>query len=251
MFSLVWAVCFVAANPGSWGPTTRLVFSRQLLFTAVDGLFVSMRIAFAVGVLTIVQASMWIDSVGASTEDIVPTLWRAVIREIAPLIACLVVIGRSCIAISTELANMLVNGEIEVLETQGIDPMTTQVMPRVLSVTISVFCLSIVVAASMMCAGFAVGAFADVIRIPWPMFVETVMRQMSWQDMLFFLPKTFISGAFIGAICCHDGLSVRGTLADVPRVTSRSGINAMSAVFGVSAILSLMIYGRFLVFKVF
>ena len=44
---------------------------------------------------------------------------------------------------------MLVNKEIEVLDAQGIDPMTALVMPRILSMIISVFCLAIVIATAM------------------------------------------------------------------------------------------------------
>lgn len=251
LLALIWATVFVASSPLSWTATTRLVFSRQILFTAVDAMFVAMRISAAVGVLVIVQASMWIDSVGASTEDIAPTLWKAVIRELAPLIASLVVIGRSGIAISTELATMLVNGEIEVLESQGIDPMASLVMPRILSVTISVFCLAIVVATTMLVTGFIVGRIVNAIRIPWWTFQEAFFLEVRSQDFLFFVPKTIVAGMFVGAICCNDGLSVRGTLADVPRIASRSGIRAMTAVFAVSAILSILIYGRILVFEIF
>ncbi|MEZ6092358.1 MAG: ABC transporter permease [Pirellulaceae bacterium] len=251
LLALIWAVVFVAASPASWTPITRMVFARQMLFTAVDALFVAVRISAAVGVLVIVQASLWLDAVGASTEDITPTLWRAIVREIAPLMASLVVIGRSGIAISTELATMLVSGEIEVLESQGVDPMTCLVMPRILSVTLSVFCLAIIIASTMLVTGYVVGWLMNAIRIPWSAFLETLLLQISSQDFLFFVPKTIVAGMFAGAICCIDGLTVRGTLADVPRIASRSGIRAMTAVFGISAVLSILIYGRILVFKIF
>lgn len=209
-----------------------------------------MRISAAVGVLMIVQTAMWLDSVGATTEGITPVLWKMVIHEIAPLIASLVVIGRSGIAISTELATMLVTGELEVLESQGIDPMTTMIMPRVLSVTISVFCLAIIVATTMLVTGYMVGWLVGVIHVPWSNFLESMLFEVNILDFVFFVPKTIVAGAFVGAICCSDGLTVRGTMADVPRVASRSGIHAMTAVFAVSAILSILIYGRILVFKI-
>ncbi|WP_197452128.1 ABC transporter permease [Rosistilla carotiformis] len=250
LLALIWAVFFIAASPRSWTPFTRLVFARQLLFTAVDGLLVAMRISAAVGVLVIVQTAMWLDAVGATTEGITPVLWKAVIHEIAPLIASLVVIGRSGIAISTELATMLVSGELEVLESQGIDPMTTLIMPRVLSVTLSVFCLAIVVATTMLVTGYMIGWLVGVIHIPWANFLEKLLYEVNVLDFVFFVPKTIVAGAFAGAICCADGLTVRGTMADIPRIASRSGIHAMTAVFGVSAIMSILIYGRILVFKI-
>ncbi|WP_417747241.1 ABC transporter permease [Rosistilla oblonga] len=250
LLAIVWAVAFIAASPQSWTPLTRMVFARQLLFTAVDGLLVAIRISAAVGVLVIVQSAMWLDAVGATTDGISPVLWKAVIHEIAPLIASLVVVGRSGIAISTELATMLVSGELEVLESQGVDPMTTLIMPRVLSMTLSVFCLAIVVATTMLVMGYMVGWLMGVIHTPWSMFLESLLRESNLLDFAFFVPKTIIAGAFAGAICCADGLTVRGTMSDVSRVASRSGIHAMTAVFGISAILSILIYNRILVFQI-
>ncbi len=250
IFALLWATAFLAARPTSWTPPVRAIFLRQLLYTGVDGIAVTLRVGAAVGVLLIVQAALWVDSLGITTDVIAPLLWRSIVRELAPLLACLVVIGRSGIAISTELATMYVSGEVEVLDAQGIDPMTCLVMPRVLSVIISVFCLAIVMATSMIVTGYVIGSAMNAIRIPWGNFLDGIAREFSSLDLLFFVPKTTISGAFAAAICCSDGLSVRGTMTDVPRVTSRSGIRAMTAVFAVSATLSVLIYGRFLVFKI-
>ena len=115
----------VTARAGSLG--------RQLLFTGVDGTSAAIRFGAAVGILLIVQAALWIDAIGMTTDVIAPMLWRAIVRELAPLLACMVVIGRSGIAISTELATMLVDGELEVLDSQGLDPMTCLVMPRSLA----------------------------------------------------------------------------------------------------------------------
>ena len=202
------------------------------------------------GLLMIVQAALWVDVLGVTTDTIAPLLWRAIVREVAPLLACMVVIGRSGVAIATELASMLVSGEIEVLDSQGVDPMTYLVMPRVISMTISVFCLAIIIATSMIVTGYVIGWAMDAIHVSWTTFLDGIVREFTSLDLLFFVPKTIIAGAFAGAICCIDGLSVRDAITDVPRVSSRSGIRALTAVFAVSAVLSILIYGRLLVFEI-
>ena len=80
----------------------------------VDAFPLVIRFGAAVGILMIVQAALWIDALGITNEVIVPMLWRAIVREVGPLLACLVVIGRSGVAISTELATMVVSGEVDV-----------------------------------------------------------------------------------------------------------------------------------------
>ena len=250
ILAIMVATAELAIRPASWSASVRTVFTRQLLFTGADAVMVSLRIAAAVGVLIIVQAALWIDALGVTNELIEPIIWRGIVREVAPLLACLVVIGRSGIAISTELATMVVSGEIEVLDSQGVDPMTYLVMPRILAFVISVFGLATIIATAMLVTGFLVGQVMGVIRTPWADFLGIAIRQFSSLDLVFFVPKTTVAGAFAGVICCRDGMDVRGTMSDVPRVTARAGIRALTAVFAVSAVLSILIYGRFLVFKV-
>ncbi|MGI9473126.1 MAG: ABC transporter permease [Rubripirellula sp.] len=250
ILAVLYGTTALAIRPSTWTPPVRSVFSRQLLFTAVDGISAAVRFGAAVGILVIVQAAIWIDTLGVTQDVVAPMLWRGIVRELAPLLACLVVIGRSCIPISTELATMMVNGEVELLDAQGVDPMTYLVMPRVLSVVISVFCLAIIIATSMVATGYVLGWAVDAIRVDLWTFLDGIFRQFNSLDLLFFVPKTIIAGAFAGAICCLDGLSVRGTMTDIPRVASRTGIRALTAVLAISAILSVLFYGRILMFKV-
>ena len=215
----------------------------------VDGTSAAIRFGAAVGILIIVQAAMWVEALGMSTEEVGPILRSAIIREIAPLLACMVVIGRSGIAMSTELATMLVDGEIELFDAQGMDPMTCLVMPRIVSGVISVFVLAVITAVVMMATGYLAGFGVSVIRVSLSEFLEQILSQFDPQDLVFFLPKTIIAGAFAAAICCIDGLKA-GTTSDVPRVASQSGIHALTSVFAISAILSILIYGRILIFQV-
>ena len=224
--------------------------ARQLLFTGVDGTWAALRFGAAVGILLIVQAALWVDAIGMTTEMIAPMLWRAIVRELAPLLSCLVVIGRSGIAISTELATMRVDGELDVLDSQGIDPMTSLVMPRVTSMVFSVFCLALITSTAMIMTGYAGGRAVGVIRVSFLTFLDQMVGQIHSLDLLFFVPKTIVAGAFAAAICCLDGLSVKATITDIPRVSSRAGIRALGAVFVISAILSILIYGRILIFEV-
>lgn len=250
ILAVLWATSGLILLPSNWTLPVRRMFMRQLLFTSVDSVPTAMRFAATFGVLLIVQAAIWIDTLGMSPEVMAPMLWRSIVREIAPLLACLVVIGRSGVAIGTELATMKSGGEIEVLDSQGIDPMIYLVMPRILSFVFSVFCLAIVIAVTMVITGYAVGWIMDVINMPWHEFFTDVSRNINFEDFVFFASKTLIAGGFAGAICCIEGISVRGAITEVPLVSSRVGIRALTAVFVVSALLSIVFYGKLLVFQI-
>lgn len=243
-------VFWLAFQPSTWVRTTRDVFSRQLLFTMVDGIPVTIRIGGAVGVLLIVQTAMWTESFGSTMQAVWPIIVRLTLRELGPLIASLVVIGRSAVAIATELSTMRVRGETDVIESQGLDPMAYIVMPRVLATTISTFVLAAIVVASMFVTGYVVGLLVNVINTGPIPYAEAVISAITLGDLVFFLPKTILAGAFIGSICCVEGLFIGGASTDIPRVASRAGVSSLSSVFLISAILSLLIYGRVLVFEV-
>ncbi|MEM1071156.1 MAG: ABC transporter permease, partial [Planctomycetota bacterium] len=138
------ATAQLAVRPSTWTAPVRNVMVRQLLFTGSDAMMVTLRITGAVGIMVIVQAALWVDALGVESELIEPILWRGIVRELSPLLACLIVVGRSGAAVATELASMTIGGEIEVLDSQGLDPMTYLIMPRVLAFVASVFGLALI-----------------------------------------------------------------------------------------------------------
>jgi phospholipid/cholesterol/gamma-HCH transport system permease protein len=211
---------------------------------------VALRVGVAVGILLIVEAAMWLETVGTTTESIAPTLLAITVRELGPLIACLVVIGRSGVAMATELASMKVRGEIDVLESQGIDTMQYLVMPRMMSMMFSVFTLAVMVVGTIFVSGYGLGLMTGVIHAAPHEFFHSIFGQLRFVDLTFFFPKTLVSGLLIGAVCCVDGLNVRPVTTEVPAVASRSGVHALTAFFVVNTTLSLIVYGRILVFQV-
>ncbi len=151
--AMVWAVLAKSLRPGTWTAPMRNVLARQILFTGLEATgFVSL-IALIVGVLVVVQAQYWLTRLG-QTALIGPILTAVVLRELGPLLTNFVVIARSGTAISTELANMKIHGEVRTLDAMGVDPFVYLVIPRVLGVAASTFCLTIVFLAITFIGGF-------------------------------------------------------------------------------------------------
>lgn len=228
----------------------RDVFMRQMLFTAIDGSRMALSMGFSMGIILIVQAARYLNEYGGTLGDIAPYLLSITVGELAPLIANLLVIGRSGIAISTELANMRVLGEIDVLEGQGVDPMTYLVMPRVLATSISIVCLALIVLVAMYISAYFVGYLTGEIADDFWEFSNGIFRQYEVSYSIFFFAKTFITGLFIGAIVTTEGLRARRIATDVPRLASSSGVAALTSYFVVNALLTLVISNRFLIWEV-
>jgi len=228
----------------------RNVVSRQLLYTFVDAIPVAVRIGSAAGLLLIVQAAMLGQSLG-SIQELLPTITTITVRDLAPIVASLIVIVRSASAIATELSIMEITDETELIESLGIDPMAYVVMPRVVCTTLAVPLLAIIVLIVMFTTGYFVGLLINVIRLTPMEYLDGVCRSLTVDDAWFFFPKTFFTGAIIGAICCIEGLQVKTALTETPRVASKTGVRCLTAVFLVSAVLSFLLYGKVLVFDLF
>lgn len=248
--AVVIGVAWLAVRPRSWPRTVRQVCSRQLLFTGFDAIPLTLRIAFAVGVLVIVQVQLWTQAI--SDAELSGQLFlRVFFRELGPLLTNLIVIIRSVTAIATELARMKVDGDLEVLESQGIDPMNYLVMPRVLSLGTAVFGLAVIFIAFAYASAYAVGTMIGVFSVGPLVFLEAIFGQIESLDLVFFVIKTAVCGLIIGAIACVSGLEIQDRDVEMPQVAGRAAVRALMAVFFIAMLLSLSAYGRVLVFQVF
>lgn len=229
------------AQPRYWPPPVRNVLARQILFTGYEASrFISM-IALLVGVAVVVQTQVALAKVGQSGL-LGPILVMVIIREIGPLLTNFVVIGRSGTAMTTELANMRVNGEIDLLDAQGLDPFLYLVVPRVLGAAISIFCLTILFIVVSFVSGFLMGLLVGANTGNPELFMRSVFGALSKADVLNVLVKSWAPGLLMGSICCMEGLSVGGAVTEVPQAATRAIVRSTAALFITSALVSMVTY---------
>src|SRR5688500_4014406 len=93
------AVVVATINPGTWHRTVRAALARQIVFGGIGATAFTSRVAFLVGISIVVQMQLWLRKVGQS-QLLGPVLVAVIIRELGPLLANMIVIGRSGIAIT-------------------------------------------------------------------------------------------------------------------------------------------------------
>ena len=224
-----------------WTRAMRSVLSRQILFTAIEAVPLLSLIACGMGFVVVMEAQLWLNRIG-QTVLLGPLLVAVLIRELAPLLANFVVIGRSGTAITTELANMKVSGEVKSLDAQGLDPFTYLLLPRVAGVAFSVLCLTVLFVVVAMISGFyGSSVWGDGTSDP-RIFMEQVLGAMKPVDILNVLAKTILPGWLTGTICCVEGLSVGAQMTDVPQAASRGVIRSVVSLFLISVVVSVLTY---------
>lgn len=232
---------FLSVQPRRWQRTVRAAFARQVLLLGVESVRFILIVAILVGISVVVQLDVWTGKLGQS-QKLGSLLVVVVARELGPLFANFVLIVRGGSAIATELGLMKAGGEVRVLEAQGIEPLLFLVMPRVLAIAVSVFCLTVIFVLVAFASGYGFGAFIGQSNADPAVFFNGVFKAVHPRDGLGFLLKCLLPALLTGVICSTEGLSVEGGVTEVPLAAKRALARSLGALFITSSAVSLLVY---------
>ena len=160
------------------------------------------------------------------------------LREIAPLIAAIVVAGRSASSFAAQIGVMKITEELSAMKTMGFTPFSFVVMPRILA-------LCFVMPVVILCADF-ISIFGQMSVCNWYLgfdfesyltrFSQNVDLRHFWVGMV----KAPIFGAVIATIGCLRGYEVDGSTESVGNQTTKSVVNAIFWIIALDAVFSVI-----------
>jgi len=233
----VWCVC---VQPRYWKRPVRTAFARQVLAIGVEPVLFVAALGMFLGISVVVQLTFWVGEAGQS-QLVGPLLVTVVAREVGPVLINLVVIVRSGSAMTTELGVLKINGEVRALEAQGEDPFLHLVLPRVLGMAVSTFCLTIVFIFIAFASGYVFAAWLGKGSRDLLLFADTVSGAVQPKDVFNVLAKGILPALFASASCCVGGLGV-GSVAEIPQATQRALTRSVAGLFAISIAVSLLTY---------
>jgi phospholipid/cholesterol/gamma-HCH transport system permease protein len=177
-------------------------------------------VAFALGFLVIGETVVTLAKVGA-TNYLGATMVIVVVHELGPLLTAMLVLARVGSANVIELGTARALGEVESLESVGIDPIHYLIMPRVLGMALGVFALTIYLILGALASGYLF-AFLDNVPLRPSDYFTQIADALNWLDFVFLALKTVAFGFFIAIITCYHGLAQPLRLEDVSRVAVRA-----------------------------
>jgi phospholipid/cholesterol/gamma-HCH transport system permease protein len=239
--AVIGTVFCVGVQPRYWTRDVRKAFALQVMSTGVEPLWFVGAVAVFVGISVVVHLTFWIGEAGQS-QLLGPLLVTVVARELGPVLINLVVIVRSGSAMTTELGILKINGQVRALEEQGCDPFTHLVLPRVLGMAVSTFCLTIVFILVAFVSGYLFAAYLGNGSRDFLLFVDTVSNAIQPKDVLNILAKSILPALFASASCCIGGLGVGGTVGKIPQATQCALTQSVAGLFFISAAVSLLTY---------
>jgi len=172
------------------------------------------------GIVFVGQTVSLMEQVGAS--NFMGTLMVTVfLREMAPMIAGLLVLARVGTASVVELGTARALGEVEALEVLGIDPIHYLVVPRVVGFAAAVVSLTAYLILISLGSGY-VFAYARGLKASPMEFCTAIAGAMTAMDFPLLVLKTLLFGALTGWVICYQGLARPMTLEEVGPATTRT-----------------------------
>ncbi len=160
----------------------------------------------------------------------------ALARELAPVLAAVVVTARAGSTMASELGNMRVTEQIDAITTMGVSPVQYLVVPRIVATTIVLPMLALGFGLAGMLGAYIVavvlqnidpGVFFDKIRV----FVE-------WRDLRMLAVKATVFGVVVSVICCKKGFYASGGARGVGEATAKAVVSSIVAIFGADYVIT-------------
>lgn len=163
----------------------------------------------------------------------------ALLRELGPLLAAVILAGRTGSAQAAELGTMKVNEELDALVTMGLDPMTLLVLPRLAAAMVSmpalVLALDIagLVGMTTVLAGFG---------FPPALVAHRVVGAVHPSDLMGGIFRAVAFGAAVAAIGCRAGLATGAGPRAVGTAATRAVVGGIVATIALDGLFALLSY---------
>lgn len=214
--------------------------SAAVFRTGAQALPITALVGFLVGVVFCYLSGRQLQQFGADVF-IVNLLGITVVRELGPMLAAILVAGRSGSAITAQIGVMRLNQELDAMTVLGIAHGLRLVLPRVLALAIvvpllvawtSVATLAGGVLAAQVELGLSAGQFIERLRVTLPLLNVGIG-----------LLKGVVFGVLVAIVACHFGLRTRPDTASLGRSVTASVVISITVVILADAVFAVAFSG--------
>lgn len=211
--------------------------SGHLYATGATALPITALVGFLIGVVLAYLMALQLRQFGAESF-IVNILGISLIRELGPLLAAILVAGRSGSAITAQIGVMRVTEELDAMQVMGISKGYRLVMPRALALAISMPLVSLWTILAALAGGMAAADMAMDITPSY--FFQALPSAVQIGNLGLAMGKSVVFGVLIALIGCHWGLKVEPNTQSLGRGTTASVVSSITMVIIVDAIFAIL-----------
>lgn len=202
-----------------------------------DALPIVGLLSFLLGLVISYQGGVLMREYGAGIF-IADLVGLAMLRELSPLIAAIIVAGRTGSAYTAQIATMKVTEEVDALRTLGVAPLEALALPKFFALIIALPLLTVF--ADLM--GVLGGMFManSLLDISFASFMERLSESVSVTSVMIGLGKSPVFAIMIAAVGCYQGFEAQHGAEQVGRHTTTSVVHSIFLVIVVDAIFSIV-----------
>ena len=162
----------------------------------------------------------------------------SLVRELGPMLAAILIAGRSGSAITAQIGVMRVTDELDAMSVMGISHSYRLVMPRALALAIAMPLISGWTTVAGLIGGMVAADLS--LGITPTFFLNALPQAVQVQNLVLATAKSVVFGVLIALIGCHFGLRVRPNTQSLGEGTTASVVTAITVVILVDALFAVL-----------
>ncbi|MCD8503872.1 MAG: ABC transporter permease [Burkholderiaceae bacterium] len=207
--------------------------SAQIYRTGAQALGITALVGFLIGVVISYLSAQQLALFGAG-QFIVKLLGVSIVRELGPVLAAILVAGRSGSAITAQIGVMRVTQELDAMQVMGISHGQRLILPRVIALAIVMPLLVLWTDVMALLGGMLAAHFELGLQFLW--FVQQLPDAVGLTNYWIGLIKGVTFGAWIALVACHFGLKIEPNTESLGKGTTASVVTAITGVILIDAI---------------
>jgi phospholipid/cholesterol/gamma-HCH transport system permease protein len=218
---VVKAVFYIIRNP-------RKLDLKEVLFymdkSGADGVPIVMLICFLMGLILAFQGIAQMGKFGLQIY-VADLVGLAIVRELGPLLVAMICIGRAGSAYAAELGLMNASEEIDAMNTMGLKPARSLVIPKIIALMLVVPMLVLIGDISGIAGGVIIGVSTS--DITFTEYLNRTLQALIPWNIGETLIKAFIFAIIIAAVGCFRGFEAEKDAKGVGKAATSSVVSGI------------------------
>jgi phospholipid/cholesterol/gamma-HCH transport system permease protein len=211
--------------------------SGHLFHIGATALPITALVGFLIGVVLAYLISRQLLQFGADAF-VVNILGVSLVRELGPMLAAILIAGRSGSSITAQIGVMRVTEELDAMRVMGIAQGFRLVLPRALALALVMPLISIWTTAWSLLGGMLTADLS--MNVSLAFFVNALPAAVEVSNLLLATAKSAVFGFLIALIACHYGLRVKPNTESLGQGTTASVVTAITVVILIDALFAVL-----------
>ena len=211
--------------------------SGQLYNIGATSMPITALVGFLIGVVLAYLMSQQLRQFGADAF-IVDIMGISLIRELGPMLAAILIAGRSGSAITAQIGVMRVTEELDAMRVMGIRLGYRLVMPRAIAMAIAMPLVSVWTTLCALLGGIMASDL--VLGVTPSFFLHALPKAVQAVNLTLAVGKSAVFGLLIALIGCHYGLRIKPNTESLGQGTTASVVTSITVVILVDALFAVV-----------